>query len=88
MSGWRPGCTYLEEVLAVVPFKSSRDEGGVMVNTVPSTIVLIVAGQHNLVVTRHLDANAVVRERVRGVEIEDKEKTSPFKHDHFVALRS
>lgn len=83
----RRGCTYLEEVLAVVPFKSSRDEGGVKVNPVPSTILLIVTGQHNLVVTRHLDANAVVRERVRMVEIEDEEKTSPFKNDHFVALR-
>lgn len=86
-SRWRQCHTYLKEVLSIVPLQCGGDKCSGEVNTVPSAVLLVIAGQDDLVVPSDIDADAIVCERVCMVEIEDEEETSTFKYDYFVALR-
>lgn len=47
---------------------------------------LVVRVEYNPVFTSIRDTNAVISEALIGMEVEDKNQSSPIKYNHFVAL--
>lgn len=60
--------THLQPVLSSVPFHRRREVLPVHVDPVVTSEPLLVAGQDHLVVSRNLDANSVVSERLVRVD--------------------
>ena len=64
---------HLKPVLPTVPLKRRCDEFGIHVYVLEPSILLVIGAEHNLVFSIHINANAVIREGLGRVEIEDKE---------------
>lgn len=73
-------------ILASIPFHRSSEETGSLVDSVVSTDLLGVSVEHHAISARHIDANAVVAEALRGVEVEDEYQSSSLKDNHLVIL--
>jgi len=80
------GNVYLEKVLSVVPLKWGSEILPVQVNAVEASKSLFVGRENNMIFTRLFDAYTVIRERLGGVEVEDKKQARAFEHNDFVDL--
>lgn len=76
--------THLHPVLPVVPLQRCGEENTVSLDVIKAAKTFLVAGQHDTIFARLLNANAVVRERVGRVEVEDKHQTCPLEDDNLV----
>ncbi len=54
------------------------------VNSIEPSETLFVTGEHNLVLSGLLNANAIVRERLRRVEVEDEKNSGTLEDDLFI----
>ena len=65
--------SHLEPILPTVPLERRREESGIHVHILKTSILLVIAAEHNLVFSSDFHPNAVIRERIGRVEVEDEE---------------
>ena len=73
-------------VLSPVPFHRCREEPCALINAIEPADFLRVSVEYHSVCTGHLDADAVVREALSGVEVEDEHQTAALKDNDLVGL--
>lgn len=65
--------TYLQVILPPIPLQRCSEIRPVRGNPIEPPEALLIRRERDLVLSRLLDADAVVREGLRGVEVEDEE---------------
>jgi len=78
------GKVNLQPILPAVPFHRSREVLSTKADITKSAIFLRVTGQNDLVLSSFLDADPIIGEAVRWVEIEDEQKSCTFVDNDFV----
>lgn len=73
-------------VLPAVPLHGRGEEAHGGLDAAEAADLLGVGVEHDLVGAGGLDADAVVREALRGVEVEDEDAAAALEHDDLVAL--
>jgi hypothetical protein len=77
---------HLQEVLAFVPCKRRGEEARALIDVAVAAKRLCIGAEHDAVCTFLLDADAVIREAVLGMEVEDPQQARTLKHNDLVAL--
>ena len=65
--------SHVKPVLPTVPLQRCRDEFGIHVDILKASVLLVIAAEHNLVFSSDIHPNAVIRERIGSMEVEDEE---------------
>lgn len=76
----------MSKVSSSVPFEWSGKELGALVNSVQSSILLVVRAKNNLVLASNIDTNSVISKAVGGMEVEDKDQSSTLVDNDLVTL--
>ena len=76
----------MRPVLPAVPLHGRSKEPRRRLDGAKATDLLSVGVEHDLICTGLLDADAIIEEALRGVEIEDENAAGALEHDDLVAL--
>lgn len=68
----RKEATYLCPITPAIPLHRCREELGIKVDIIEPTKLLLIARQHNSVLSRLMDANPIIGKGLGRMEIEHK----------------
>lgn len=78
--------THLKPVLPAIPLHGSGEVLDGLVEPLVSAKLLVVRRENNRVLAGPVGADAVVRERLGGVEVEDEEEVSTLEDNDLIGL--
>ena len=74
----------LQPILPPVPLHRRRKVLDRAIDSTMSSEILVVRREYDVIVSRPVRTDSIVRVRVGGVEIEDEEEVSSFEDDDFI----
>jgi hypothetical protein len=77
---------HLQEVLPIIPRKRRSEEPRILSDIAMATKRLAIRAEHDPICAFLLDTNAVVREAVGRMEVEDPQQARALKHNDLIAL--